>query len=163
MAGTIFSRTDGSGGRDEDHHVRAISINPQHGGRQGCHTAGIGGKHFNPRPPRGGRLCAASLYMPTSSFQPTPSAWRATARCCDSEYPAYGHEKVGDLPNCFPAAIFNGKKGCEPRSWYMFALGSHPMLSRFTFGKPLAMRCGTYAVGSISSVSSPASSMTSMR
>ena len=35
--------------------------------------------NFNPRPPRGGRLCTAFVSCPAGSFQSTPSARRATA------------------------------------------------------------------------------------
>ena len=70
------------GDRLQEHHYRPwrkISIHaPRMGGDRHCGRPNKRDRHFNPRPPHGGRRLFAAHSPSTSEFQSTPPAWGAT-------------------------------------------------------------------------------------
>ena len=66
------------------HRFRDISIHaPREGGDHGCCVIPQTHRHFNPRPPRGGRPVWVLRNTSRCTFQSTPPARGATAAVCD--------------------------------------------------------------------------------
>ena len=71
------------GGDVRAHHLRMVDIisihAPRVGGDVGLKAYLCRVRHFNPRPPCGGRLCKQLGLDPEDVFQSTPPVWGATS------------------------------------------------------------------------------------
>ena len=65
-----------AGRRAEEKH---FNPRPPRGGRPRHVISTVVGEHFNPRPPRGGRRVGQAVVLPLLRFQSTPPARGATA------------------------------------------------------------------------------------
>ena len=109
-------------------------------------TGGTTMADFYPRPPRGGRLCAARAFNSTLLFLSTPSARRATYTACvwlcQFDISIHALREEGDLPQWslnrlfifyfYPRPPRGGRRLFPVTSLYFFSFLSTPSARRAT-------------------------------